>query len=520
MKFKRSVVLLGLLFFTMANHAGGAETPKRGGRLVFAMESDVSTMNPFVRMISTDQLMRSLIYETLLDFDVKGQVVPALAESWTISKDGLDYALKLRPGVKFHDGREMTAEDVKWSVEYAMDPKNGATGFSVLEPVESVTILDKYNIRIKLKEPTAPFLSALASIRTFVVVPKGSVQPGEKELKTFPPGTGPFAFKNWDTRVQTVLVRNASYWQKGLPYLDEVIFKPIADENIRLSSLRAGDVQMIERAPHSYAEKIKKGQVSGIKIVEARAGGFKRLIFNVQKAPFNDRRIRLAVAYAIDKQQYLQGAFWGFGTPADQRYPPGHPWFVTMPQIKRDVAKVKALLAEAGVGSNFEVELLGQQGDEAEQQIIQQQLSSAGIKMKIKMMEYGGYREAQRQRDWQMIIFGGRIQPDPHLIYGVEYNCSEAEQAKLKRSTRNLAGYCNKEVDDLLDRAGKITDTKERYALYSKAIRQITEDVSEVPLAFYPRFYAHSDRVKGFVTDDTGNINAVRFGVVKTWIER
>jgi ABC-type transport system substrate-binding protein len=275
---------------------------------------------------------------------------------------------------------------------------------------------------------------------------------------------------------------------------------------------------MIERTPYSYASKIKSGAIPGIKAVEARAGGFKRVIFNVLEPPFNNRSLRLAVAHAIDKKQYLQGAFWGFGTPIDQRYPPGHPWFVKMPEIKRDLSKVKTLLKEAGVGSNFEVELLGQQGDEAEQQILQQQLASAGIKMKINLMEYGVYRENQRQRTWQMIIFGGRMQPDPHLTYGVEYICAEAEQAKQKRSTRNLAGYCNKEVDDLLDQANKITDMKERYKLYAKAIRQITVDVSEVPLGFYPRFYAHSDKVKGFVIDDTGSINATRFGIVKTWI--
>jgi ABC-type transport system substrate-binding protein len=512
--------IVALFLFTALNQAGGAESPKRGGRLVFALESDVSTMNPFVRMISTDQLMRSLMYETLLDFDVKGQIVPALAESWTISKDGLEYTLRLRSGVKFHDGQEMTPEDVKWSAEYAMEPKNGATGFSLMQELASVTIVDKQHIRFKLKEPTAAFLSTLASIRSFVVLPKGSVAAGEKTVKAFPPGTGPFAFKNWETRVQTVLVRHKDYWQKGLPYLDEVVFKPIEDANVRLTSLRAGDVQMIERAPHSYASKIKSGEVRGIKAVEARAGGFKRVIFNVLEPPFNNPSVRLAVAHAIDKKQYLQGAFWGFGTPADQRYPTGHPWFVKMPEIKRDVSAVKTLLKKAGVGSNFEVELLGQQGDEAEQQILQQQLASAGIKVKVNLQEYGVYRESQRKREWQMIIFGGRIQPDPHLIYGVEYVCAEAEQAKLKRSTRNLAGYCNKEVDELLDKANGITDVKERYRLYSKAIRQITEDVSEVPLGFYPRFYAHTDKVKGFATDDSGSINAPEFGIIKTWIDK
>jgi ABC-type transport system substrate-binding protein len=140
--------------------------------------------------------------------------------------------------------------------------------------------------------------------------------------------------------------------------------------------------------------------------------------------------------------------------------------------------------------------------------------------MKVRLMEYASYVQKQHERDWQMIIFGGRIQPDPHLIYGVEYVCSEVEQAKAKRATRNLAAYCNKQVDDLLNEASTITDMKKRYELYAKAVRQITEDVSEVPLGFYPRFYAHSNKVKGFIVDDVGSIHGTTYGLLKTWMER
>jgi peptide/nickel transport system substrate-binding protein len=518
-KFFTVLILMLLVIFT---HSVRAQTltPKNGGRLIFALEADVSTMNPFVRMLSTDELMRSLMYETLFSYDLKEKMVPALGESWTISKDGLEYIITLRRGVKFHNGQELTAEDVKWSVEYAMDPKNGASGFTLLKPVESITVLDKNRVRFKLKEPTAPFLSTLASIRGFVVVPKDSLSQGAKTVPAYPAGTGPFAFKTWETGVQTLLIRNKDYWQKGLPYLDEVVFKPIEDATVRLSSLRAGDVQVIERTPYSFVQKIKTGELASINVVEAKNAGFKRLIFNVLQPPFDNRGLRLAVAYSLDKKQYLQGAFWGFGNPADQRYPAGSTWFVKNPERTRDVPKVKELLKDSGSGKDVEVELLGQQGDEAEQQILQQQLTTAGIKMKVKLMEYGSYVEKQNQRDWQMIIFGGRIQPDPHLIYGVEYTCAEAEQAKAKRSTRNLAGYCNKEVDKVLAEAGRISDQKKRTELYAKAIRQISDDVVEVPLGFYPRFYALSDKVKGFVPDDSGGINATQYGIVKTWLDR
>ena len=113
-------IFAALVVLLLAHHSVGAQTPKPGGKIVFALEADVSTMNPFVRMLSTDELMRSLMYETLFNFDLKEKIVPSLGESWTISKDGLEYVVKLRQGVKFHNGQEVTPDDVKWSVEYAM----------------------------------------------------------------------------------------------------------------------------------------------------------------------------------------------------------------------------------------------------------------------------------------------------------------------------------------------------------------------------------------------------------------
>ena len=120
-----------VVLLAVSHQPASAQTPKTGGRLIFALDADVSTMNPFVRMLSTDELMRSLMYETLFNHDLKEKIVPAVGESWTISKDGLEYVIRLRQGVKFHNGEELTAEDVKWSAEYAMDPKNGATGFGL-----------------------------------------------------------------------------------------------------------------------------------------------------------------------------------------------------------------------------------------------------------------------------------------------------------------------------------------------------------------------------------------------------
>jgi ABC-type transport system substrate-binding protein len=169
-----------------------AEAPRHGGRLVFGLRNDLSTLNPFIRTQSSNFYIRGLVYEALLDYDKDGKQIPALAETWKASNDGKTYAFKLRSGVKFHDGREMTAADVKWSIEYAMNPENRATGLVPLKEVQSVKTTDKLSLEIALKKPDAAFPSTMSSIRPFPVVPKDSVPRAGGKILSAPPGTGPF----------------------------------------------------------------------------------------------------------------------------------------------------------------------------------------------------------------------------------------------------------------------------------------------------------------------------------------
>jgi len=517
---KRGSIAILILAVMLPAQILAAEAPKRGGKVIFAMESDITTMNPFVRMTSTDQRIRGNLYESLLDFDLKNNIVPSLAESWTISSDGLHYTLRLRRGVKFHNGQEMMADDVKWSAEYVMMPENASTGFATMSDVKSVMALDRYTVKFTLKGRTGSFLAALANTRTFVVVPKGSVPPNAKTVPAFPPGTGPFVYKEWKQGRETIFVRNKDYWQRGLPYLEELIFKPVEEPMVRFTSLRAGDVHMIERTPYSFVSKITAGEIAGIRFVEARASAYRRILFNVLEPPFNNPKLRMAVAYAIDKKQYLQGAFWNYGTPADQLFLPTSPWFVKMPQVHRDLAKVKSLLKDAGVEGEFEFELSAQRGDEEEQQILQRQLATAGIKMKIILMEYATYQEKDRRGEFQATLAGASLEPDPHLAYMRLYGCHGLEEAKAKRRFHNRSGYCNRDVDKMLEEAAFLTDQKRRYELYAKAVPMIYSDYPEIPVAFIARFFSYQDKIKGFATNEQGSINTTQFGLSRAWLER
>ena len=166
----------------------GAESPKYGGRLVFGIAKDIISLNPFYRTQSTDSFVRELMFQTLFDLDHHQQPIPALAESWSLSKDEKIYTFKLRRGVRFHNDKELTAEDVKWSIEYALDPQNQATGLTLLRNLQEVRAKDKYTVEIVLKQAQAAFLVQVSAIQPFVVVPKDSIPAGKSNLQRFSAG--------------------------------------------------------------------------------------------------------------------------------------------------------------------------------------------------------------------------------------------------------------------------------------------------------------------------------------------
>ncbi len=255
----------GLLLFTalgmvlsLALPVGEAfGEPKRGGTLTMATRKDVSTMNPLVRTMSTDQSIRDLIYEALLFLDETGAIKPQLAESYEISQDGKVYTFRLRQGVKFHNGQEMTAEDAKYAIDYTLNPKNGAYGRSRLALVEGAKVADKYTLKIYLKSRSAAFLSALTDIKAFSVIPKGSIQ--SIKPKEFPVGTGPFRFVDWQVKQRIVFDLNKDYWGQK-PYVDRVVLRPIRKSTVRFTALRAGDVDIIERTPYEWVKQVLCGK--------------------------------------------------------------------------------------------------------------------------------------------------------------------------------------------------------------------------------------------------------------------
>ncbi len=511
-----TIFSIALMFALPAMAQMGSESPKRGGTLTMATRKEITLMNPLVRTSSTDREIRQLMYEPLLAIDIKGSLAPRLAESWEFSKDGKVAIFKLRKGVKFHNGQEMTAEDAKFAIDYTLDKNNVAYGYSILQVVERVETPEKYTLKVHLKNPTPGFFYAMSNIRAFSVIPKGSVEARNLKPMAYPPGTGPFRFAEWKPKQRLTLQRFDDYWgQKVL--INRLVLRPIHNATVRMTALRAGDVDLIEAAPWEWVTQIKAGKLKGIGYSEGSDAGFRVIKFNAAGRPFKNKKLRQAVAYGIDKNEFLQATYFGFGQPTDQRYPKGHAWYVDEARFPaHDMERAKALLKEAGYNGET-IEFSVRQGEgETEALTVQAQLKRIGMKVRIKLMEYGHYRALRRTGEFQMVPGGGDYEPDPIATYGDQFRCP----ANLKKRTANDTGYCDKEMDSLIGAAETELDASKRKTLVQKIVKKLAVDVPEIPVGFVPRFFAFRDYVKGFKTDRQGSFQWLGGGLSHAWIDK
>jgi peptide/nickel transport system substrate-binding protein len=508
--------LLSLIFLAAPINLPAQEKPRAGGTLNIGIHADLYGLNPFIRMRSIDRNIRALAYESLVTMDGKGEVKPLLAESWKISPDGKEYTFVLRRGVKYHNGEEMTAEDIKWAVDYSKDPQHGASAKPHLDGVDSVRVVDKYTVRFLLKRSQVSFLSGLSDLGVLFVLPKNSIPTGQTKVQAMPPGTGPFAFKEWRAGSHAAFERHKDYWQKGLPYLDRVVMKPVPDASARLAALRAGDLHLITRLPSQWVVKVQKNEMPEVKLAPAKYAGMRELYLNTLRPPFDNPKIRQAVVYAVDKQKVLEGAYWGQGEVAEERFYKGSPWNFGFPERKRDIAKAKALLKEAGYKGE-KIVFVSRQGQD-EVAFIAPMLQEAGFNVAVETLEAGTYRGRTRSGDYDMSPGGGDLPADPAQI-AVEFMCDE-ESVKRKSRDNNRTGYCNKQLDALVEQADSTLDSKKRKELFKKVFQILYDETPEVFLAFEHRNFGVHPAVRGFITDNNESLDSNEGGIFKVWLAK
>jgi peptide/nickel transport system substrate-binding protein len=484
--------------------AAAAGTPKRGGTIKVGIYSDPSTLDPHKSGAMYDRHYYYQIFDTIVTVDKDGNIKPGLAESWE-SPDPKTYIFHFRKGVKFHDGTDFNAESARWNFERMLDPKAKLPRASEISAIDKLEVVDPNTLKITLKAPFAPFLSVLTD-RAGMMVSKAAVEKEGPEFERKPVGTGPFVVTEWTAKSQVVMKRNDSYWDQGKPYLDGVVYKIIPDETVRLTNLKTGDVDLLESFSPKDVKSVKEsGQFT---VVETVGQGYDYLDLNTARAPFENKALRQAVAWAVDRNLIQEKIYYNVGAAANGPFPAS--LWASDPNFapyKRDVAKAKEKLKEGGKpdGFTFKLTITNNPLNVLISQVLQAQLKEAGITMNIDLVDSSALSAALNSGTYEAVRAGwsGRTDPD-----------GNAYSMFVTGAPINYRKYSNKQVDDLLNKARTSLDQNERKGLYQQAAQIVADDA--------PLVFIHSDQmlhvmkksVKGYWLPSDGR---VRLGGV--WFE-
>jgi peptide/nickel transport system substrate-binding protein len=337
----------GASLVSLDPRAALAAEPKRGGTLRVGFYIEAATMDPHLSGSKIDRQVYHNIYEPLVTLDVKLGIKPGLAESWQ-QPDSKTVVFKLRRGVKFHDGTDFNAEAVRFNFNrMKTEPKSVRKG--EVASIDSVDVVDSHTIKINLKRPDAALLATLTDRAGMMVSPKVAQEKGsELERNAKGAGTGPFEFVEWVKDSHLVIKRNDNYWNKqGGPYLDRVRYRPIPDDTVKLQSLQTGEIDVMDYVQPRDVAAVKADR--NVVVVDVPSLADFAYQLNHTRPPFTTKALRQAVAYALDLEQIVKGVWLNVGVPANGPIPPTS-WAYDrgIPPIKRDLAKVKAKLAEGG----------------------------------------------------------------------------------------------------------------------------------------------------------------------------
>lgn len=461
------------------------------------------------------------IFDGLLEFGLDGKPRPALAESWEISPDGLTITFHLRERVKWHDGQAFTAKDVVFSL--GVWKKYHARGRSTFANVVSTETPNDLTVIFKLSKPSAFLLSGLVAQDSPVLAQH--TYPAEGDLaisprNNAPIGTGPFRFVEWERGSHIALERNPDYWDKGKPYLDQLIIRTLPDSATTSAALEAGSVHVSSFIPLSNIARLK--DKPALQVIDDPRGslyyvGAVVFEFNLDRPQFRDRRLREAIAHSIDRDFIQKNLYFGFATPTETPVPPGLPgWHnANVPKYPFDLAKAEAILEEAGYKRDKDGVRLRIANDYAANnathlqvaQYLRSTLAKIGIDLQVRTQDFGQFvNRAYTRRDFDTIIYHATVGPDP-AIGAQRFYWSKNFQPGVAFS--NAANYSNPEVDRLLETAAVEVDQEKRKALYDEFQRIVQTDIVRIPI-ISPRYpvIARAD-VRDYIASasgDAGNI--------------
>jgi peptide/nickel transport system substrate-binding protein len=472
--------------------------------LRIGLAEDPDILDPTMARTYVGRIVFASFCDKLFDIDEKLNIVPQLALSHETSADGKEVTIKLRPGVKFHDGETFDADAAKYSIERHLTMQ-GSFRKPELASVDRVEVVDPLTIKLVLKAPFSPLIAQLTDRAGMMVSPKAAKEAGDK-FGLRPVCAGPYKFVERVQQDRMVFERFADYWNKDNIVIDRVVFLPIVDATVRLANLKSGGLDLIERV---LATDIKDVRADPrLKLSTAIELGYQGITLNIgkdkAKGPLSQSaKVRQALDLSLDREAINQVVFNGEFKPGNQWVNPDHPYYQkSFPIRGRDVAKAKALLKEAGVSSPVTVDFMVPKGAETEAvaQVVQSMASETGFDMKIRVTEFATSLKQAEAGEYQafMLAWSGRIDPDGNSYVFLKTGAPQ-----------NYSAWSNAEADKALDDARLVTDQAQRKAIYEKLAKTVLE---QDPLLYiYHRriIIAHTTKLEGYKQMPDGLVRVV-----------
>ncbi len=469
------------------------------GKVVIAQGVDPTTLDTMNQQETPASVIAAHIYDTLVERDPTLKIVPALAVELPKLVSPTVWEVRLRKGVRFHNGEEFNAESVKFSLERVKDPKMRAA--ANFKPIERVEIVDPYTVRVHTSKPWPTFTTVMTFRQASMYPPRAYAGKDTAYISKNPIGTGPYRFVRWNKDEEIVLEADPNHW-RGAPKIKTVVFRPIPDDAVRVAALQNGEIDVAVNIPPHLANiianhpKLFLSTAPSIRTIQLmfythQYDGQNKLVGPYQ-GPTADRRVRQAITYAIDADEIIKTVLDGKAMRVATMLTPLHFGFdPTLKPVKQDVARARKLLAEAGYPNGVEITLNGPQGryvrDKEVAEAVAGQLTQAGIKTTLRTFEFVNYLNN--------MVYVHKAGPVWLIGWGTPTIDAETVYVPLFRTGSLLSNYHNPEFDRLVDEAQTIMDEKKRREQYHRINRLWVEDAAAVPLYQQLDLYGASKRL-------------------------
>ncbi|WP_339027727.1 ABC transporter substrate-binding protein [Bradyrhizobium symbiodeficiens] len=502
MNFMRLTILASAVLTSLAGAAQSQVQAQTTLRIGIAEDPDI--LDPSIGRTYVGRIVFSAFCDKLFDIDEKLNIVPQLALSHETSADGKEMTIKLRPGVKFHDGEPLDAEAAKFSIERHMTLP---TSFrkSELASVDHVEVVDPLTIKLVLKTPYSPLIAQLTDRSGMMVSPKAAKEAGDK-FGLHPVCAGPYKFVERVQQDRIVFEKFADYWNKDNIHIDRVVFLPIVDATVRLANLKSGGLDLIERVLATDIKDVRAD--SRLVLSTAPELGYLGLTVSIgndkSKGPLSQSaKVRQALDLSIDREALNQVVFNGEFTPGNQWVSPTHPYYQkAFPVHGRDIAKAKALLKEAGVTLPVTVDYMIPKGaeNEAVAQVVQSMAAEAGFDIKIRAVEFATTFKQAQAGEFQIfqINWSGRIDPDGNSYIFMR-----------SKAPQNDGGYANPEADKLMEDGRATSNIEGRKAIYAKLTKILLDDLPIIYIYHRTLLIAHTTKLQGYKQMPDGLVRVV-----------